>query len=142
LQLHAQGVPLILVTLRRQEQAIQMLQRFGIAHLFTQIHGAKDDEAAYQNQAEHKTQLLANAVAAVGLGRRSFCNFNQPTPSAWMVGDTEADILAGQALNIPTIALTCGIRSQTYLQRFVPTYVHRDLASAAHYLVRSAQVAA
>jgi len=52
-----------------------------------------------------------------------------------MVGDTEADILAGQATDIPTIALTCGIRSQTYLKNFEPTRIHSDLLSAAHYLV-------
>lgn len=152
LQLHAQNIPLVLVTLRLQSQAVQLLRQFGIAHLFTQIHGANDDAAAYLNQAEHKTQLLSKAMTAAGLSSvelpsaglssRSRYDCSWPTPSAWMIGDTEADILAGQALGMPTIALTCGIRSQAYLQRFMPTHVHPDLASAAHYLVKSAQIAA
>lgn len=140
LRLHAQGIPLILVTLRRQSQAMQLLRQFGIAHLFTGIHGASDDEAAYLNQAEHKTQLLSEAMAQAGLSPR--LHYDRNGCSAWMIGDTEADILAGQAMGITTIALTCGIRSQTYLQRFTPTHVHADLTSAAHYLLKSLQIAA
>lgn len=145
LRLHNQGISLVLVTLRRQSQAIQLLRLFGIAHLFTQIYGASDDTAAYLNQAEHKTQLLSNAMTESGLQPKSSYSHSQSDlayPSAWMIGDTEADILAGQAMNIPTIALTCGIRSQTYLQNFRPTHFHTDLASAAHYLLHLGQVAA
>jgi phosphoglycolate phosphatase-like HAD superfamily hydrolase len=54
-----------------------------------------------------------------------------------MIGDTEADILAGQATGVPTIALTCGIRSRRYLQQFDPTLIHTDLLSAMHTLVPS-----
>lgn len=144
-QLHGQGMSLILVTLRRQSQAVQLLRHFGVAHLFTQIYGANDDEAAYLNQAEHKAQLLSNAISEAGLQPESSYRCNQPypaCPSAWMIGDTEADILAGQAMNISTIALTCGIRSQAYLQRFRPTHFHTDLAAAAAYLLQSGRVAA
>jgi len=125
--LHAQSVRLVLVTLRCQEQATQILRGYGLEHLFSQIWGASDQNAAYANLAEQKTQLLANAIAA--------CSHKDPHFSAWMIGDTEADILAGQTLGVPTIALTCGIRSQSYLQRFEPTRIHPDLLSASHYLV-------
>jgi phosphoglycolate phosphatase-like HAD superfamily hydrolase len=52
-----------------------------------------------------------------------------------MVGDTEADLIAGQTLSIPTIALTCGIRSHFYLKQFHPTCIQSDLLAAAHYLL-------
>jgi phosphoglycolate phosphatase len=124
--LHAQGVRLVLVTLRCQEQATQILRSYGLEHLFSQIWGTHDQNAAYVNLAEQKTQLLAKAVSA---------SHDTSPASAWMIGDTEADILAGQTLRMPTIALTCGIRSQSYLQRFEPTRIHSDLLSASHYLV-------
>lgn len=138
--LQAQGVRLVLVTLRRQSQALQMLHRYGLAHLFSQIRGADDDHAAYLNQAEHKKQLLTQAMTDAYSGLPGTYSRTQST--AWMIGDTEADILAGQALGIPTIALTCGIRSQTYLQRFTPTQIHADLLSAAHYLAQSKRTVA
>ncbi|GAB4381131.1 MAG: hypothetical protein Kow00121_38850 [Elainellaceae cyanobacterium] len=131
--LHAQGVKLVLVTLRCQRQATHMLRDYGLIDLFSQIWGAHDDHAAYLNQADHKTRLLAQAIAA--------CNAPRSTAS-WMLGDTEADILAGQAMNIPTIGVTCGIRSQAYLQRFSPTHMHADLLSAAHFLVAAKQAVA
>lgn len=126
--LHAQGVRLILVTLRCQAQATQILHSQGLLSLFTDIRGMQDQNAAYHNQSDYKAQLLTQVMAdyaADGVNR----------DTAWMIGDTEADILAGQTVDVPTIALTCGIRSKSYLQRFAPTRTHSDLLSAAHYLV-------
>lgn len=124
--LHSQGARLVLVTLRCQHQAIQILNSHGLRSMFSGIWGAQDQAAAYRNHADHKTQLLSDAIASFG---------DIQAHTAWMVGDTEADVLAGQATDIPTIALTCGIRSQTYLKKFEPTRIHSDLLSAAHYLV-------
>jgi phosphoglycolate phosphatase len=128
--LHSQGVRLVLVTLREQNQAVQILRDNQLEPLFTQVWGAADEDAAYLNQSEHKTRLLQTAI--------SHC----APASAWMVGDTEADILAGRATCIPTIALTCGIRSRAYLQKFQPTRIHTDLLSAAHFLTDVVQTAA
>lgn len=123
--LHSQGMRLVLVTLRGQAQAVELLQSYGLLHLFSSVWGAADD-AAYGNSAQHKTQLLRAAIES--------CSW-EPSEAAWMVGDTEADVLAGQNLGIKTIALTCGIRSQAYLDRLAPTAVRADLLSAAHHLV-------
>jgi len=126
--LHAHGVRLVLVTLRCRTQAMQVLQSYGLMQWFSSIWGASDAEAAYLNSSQHKTQLLAQAVAACGWQET-------PAHAAWMIGDTEADVLAGQAFALPTIALTCGIRSRAYLSRFTPTRVHTDLLTAAHDLL-------
>ena len=139
--LHAQGVRLFLVTLRCQQQAEQLLSQHNLTHFFSGIHGANDDQAAYFNQADHKTRLLEMAIESWQANTFSATPYNAAS-SAWMIGDTEADILAGQATGIPTIALTCGIRSQTYLQRFQPTKIHTDLFTAVHYLMQSKQKAA
>ncbi len=131
--LASQGVRLVLVTLRQQVQARQMLRNHGLDGLFSSIWGAADDHAAYLNQSDHKTQLLQQAMAY---------SYRDSMTESWMVGDTEADVLAGQAMGIPTIALTCGIRSSAYLQKFAPSRIHADLLSAAHYLTQLLQAAA
>jgi phosphoglycolate phosphatase len=121
---HAQGARLVLVTLRCQTQATQILKDNQLDHLFAGIWGSQDPDMAYANHAQHKTDLLRQAIAA------------SPNSTAnCMVGDTEADILAAQALGIPAIALTCGIRSHAYLQRFEPTVIHQNLLTAAHQLI-------
>lgn len=126
--LHSQGVKLVLVTLRCQLQAAQILRNHGLTRLFVGIYGTENHNAAYKNYAGVKTKLLKKAIAqqtqAIG----------SPL-SAWMVGDTEADLLAAQELSIPTIALTCGMRSRFYLQQFQPTCMHSNLLTAAHYLL-------
>lgn len=135
--LHTQGVRLILVTLRRQTQAQQWLQSEGLAHLFTRICGTPDDSFAYANLAQHKTELLNSVIDEC-----SWRNPNTVGTSACMIGDTEADILAGQAAGIPTIALTCGIRSQSYLQSFQPTAIHANLVAAVYDLLNTRRLLA
>lgn len=127
--LNARGVQLVLVTLRCQDQATAILQQYGLAHLFQCIRGTCDREAAYHNYTERKMQLLSEVLAERPPA-------SETMDSAWMIGDTEADILAGQALGLSTIALTCGIRSQVYLQRFQPTRIDPDLLSAVRHLLQ------
>lgn len=128
--LHSQGIRLVLVTLRCQQQATQILRNYGLTRLFSGIYGTSDQKAAYRNNADLKQQLLAQAIA------EAYPVSKHPL-SAWMIGDTEADLLAAQALSIPSIALTCGIRSYRYLHQFHPTQIHQDLLAAAHYLLET-----
>jgi phosphoglycolate phosphatase-like HAD superfamily hydrolase len=130
--LHFHGVRLVLVTLRCQSQATQILRNYGLTRLFSGIYGTCNRYAAYENYAEGKTQLLAQAIAEQS--RLASCR-----TAAWMVGDTEADLIAGKTLSIPTIALTCGIRSHFYLKQFQPTCIHTDLLAAAHHLLKRNQ---
>jgi phosphoglycolate phosphatase len=125
--LRSQGCNLILVTLRDRDEAINILEQHGLRPLFTGIYGTNNRQAAYQNYAELKTQLLRTAMRE-----------HRITPigsDSWMIGDTEADVLAGQSMGISTIALTCGIRSQQQLSHLNPTSIKADLLCAAHYLV-------
>jgi phosphoglycolate phosphatase len=130
--LHSRGVRLVLVTLRPKTQAVQILQNYGLARLFTCICGTQIPDAAYHNYTALKTELLAEVVE----------EFESSPGSAWMIGDTEADILAGQALGIPTIAVTCGIRSRYQLQKYQPNLILSDLIIAVHHLLGSATVGA
>jgi phosphoglycolate phosphatase len=126
--LRSQGTKLILVTLRDRDEAIEFLEQHGLRQLFAGIYGTTNSQAAYQNYAQVKTQLLEQAMRE-----------HQVTPMdadwSWMIGDTEADILAGRAMGIPTIGLTCGIRSERQLSQLQPTLIKTDLLCAAHYLV-------
>jgi phosphoglycolate phosphatase len=121
--LHSQGAKLVLVTLRCQDQVEEILNNYGLKRLFSGIYGSQDCNVAYQNNSDVKTQLLKNAIADFG------------KENAYMIGDTEADILAAQNRNIPVIGLTCGIRSQGYLQQFKPDQIHPDLLYTAHHLL-------
>ncbi len=126
--LHANGFKLVLVTLRQRCQAMQLLKKYRLLHLFAEVKGSSDDAAAYINCTRHKTHLLQEAIAL-------HCPSEHQVRHAWMIGDTEADILAGQTHGISTVALSCGIRSEAYLAQLTPTYLHEDLLSATHEIV-------
>lgn len=131
--LYSQGIRLVLVTLRRQAQVQELLQSYRLDHLFKRVWGTQDCDAAYRNSIDSKCALLAHAWS-------NDCK-QYGTPSyAWMVGDTEADIVAGQVNNIETVALTCGIRSRSYLAQYRPNYICDDLVSVTHSLVHGTPV--
>lgn len=53
-----------------------------------------------------------------------------PLEQVWMVGDTEADMVAAQTHGVKTIAVLCGIRDRTQLERYKPDAIVEDLGEA------------
>jgi phosphoglycolate phosphatase len=126
------GVRLVLVTLRPQAEAEQLLQHYRLRDHFDQVWGSIDPNAAYCNNTAQKCSLLELAVQYEQIQAQPHPNL---LANAWMIGDTEADVVAGQSLNVSTIALTCGIRSHNYLAQLNPTRIARDLVVAVHHLL-------
>lgn len=121
--LHSQGVRLVVVTLRCQEQVTQILTNYGLLRLFSGVYGTTDAMAAYSNNIECKTALLKQALA------------EHQSHRTCMIGDTEADILAAKSVGISAIALTCGIRSYRYLQQFEPDQIRSNFLNTAYELL-------
>ncbi|MDB9527999.1 HAD hydrolase-like protein [Oscillatoria sp. CS-180] len=129
--LHAlqdRGHRIVIVTLRQAAQVLDFLHQHDLATTVSQIYGADTTTAAYPNRTEHKIARLKDAIADQ---QRLGCD----TTQSCMIGDTEADICAGQAADIPAIAVTCGIRSSAYLKGFTPSALHRDLYAATQQLI-------
>ncbi|MEM9818106.1 MAG: HAD hydrolase-like protein [Cyanobacteria bacterium P01_D01_bin.6] len=129
-RLRDRGIRIVIVTLRQSAQVLDFLHQYDLATMISQIYGSEDAETAYANRTEHKIAHLQEAIAdqnRLGFDTRHSC----------MVGDTEADVCAGQAVGLPTLALTCGIRSSLHLKGFSPTGVFRDLHTAVAYLTEN-----
>ena len=124
---------LVLVTLRHPRQVRALLQEHGIEHLVDDVYGASDINAAHANRVEQKCELLVEAIA-----QQKARGYSVQT--SWMIGDTEADVLAGQAMGLKTAALSCGVRSERYLQQLQPSKMYGCLLSAAQDLVESAML--
>jgi phosphoglycolate phosphatase len=120
-------IRVVLVTLRPPNQVLQFLDQHDLYWAISDLYGMPEVEAAYNNQANHKVDLLGTAIAAQ---QRQGYDLRQ----TWMIGDTEADIMAGQAHGIDTVAVTCGIRSSSYLQGFRPTHLMPNLWAACQRL--------
>lgn len=120
----------VLVTLRHPCQVQEFLKVQGLEHLVDEVYGASDANAAHANRVEQKLELLLEAIAQQKAQ-------GYLTQNSWMVGDTEADILAGQATGLSTAALSCGVRSSTYLKRLKPSKVYGCLMTAAREVVNT-----
>lgn len=122
-QLKRAGIRLVLVTLRHPHQVQAFLQAHDLSQYIDEIFGALDIDAAHLNRADQKVALLERAIAAQkSQGYQTF-----PT---CMIGDTEADIIAGRQAGITTVAVTNGIRSHNYLKRYQPTSIASNLLQA------------
>ncbi|PSR16943.1 HAD family hydrolase [filamentous cyanobacterium CCP3] len=129
--LHQCGARVVLVTLRPPEQVMQFLAQHDLHWAISDLYGMPRVDVAYTNQASHKIERLKAAIATQ---QRQGYDLRH----AWMIGDTEADIMAGQTLGIDTIAVTCGIRSSSYLQSFRPTHLLPDLWTACQKIQQRA----
>lgn len=123
------GLRVVLVTLRSPKQVRDFLHRHQLEWAIADLFGMEAVDSAYGNRPDHKVERLQTAMA-----KQSSQGYN--LRHALMIGDTEADIMAGQTLGIDTVAVTCGIRSSNYLQSFRPTRLSPDLWSVAQMLQR------
>ncbi len=99
---------LVLVSLRRREDyLLDEVESLGIRPLFGAVLTATSPFEPWNTKAG-----LIGPLAK---------------PGAWVVGDTEADIKAGQLLGLRTCAVESGIRTPAYLTSLTPTLVVKDI---------------
>ncbi|MEP7214842.1 MAG: HAD-IA family hydrolase [Anaerolineaceae bacterium] len=111
-QLRDRALQLAAVTSRSRRTSIRSLEVSGLFGLFDAIVSAEDAAALKPDPAP-----LRHALAVLGAD----------AAGAVMVGDTAADILAGRALGIRTIAATYGFGGRSVLDH-APDAVIEDIA--------------
>jgi phosphoglycolate phosphatase-like HAD superfamily hydrolase len=119
-QLQKAGFDLVVMTMRRTRELNYALQRFDLEYLFPpdRRYCLAND---YVKTADTKDKPLLMARAMQEL---------PATYSTWMVGDTEADLLAAQSQNLPAIGVLSGIRDRQQLSQYNPHAIVADLAAA------------
>src|SRR5262249_38918834 len=106
--------PLLLATLRRRPDGLlAQLDAVGLRGFFADVLVA--EPSADVNDAERKRRLIASSARL----RRD----------AVVVGDTEADVRAGTALGLATVAVLSGLRSRTLLAAEGPSAIVNSVAS-------------
>jgi phosphoglycolate phosphatase-like HAD superfamily hydrolase len=58
-----------------------------------------------------------------------------PATNTWMVGDTEADIIAAKTHGVKVIGVLCGIRNQNQLEKHQPDLIMPNLQDAVNFLL-------
>jgi phosphoglycolate phosphatase-like HAD superfamily hydrolase len=108
---------LVLVTLRRHpDRLLRQLGELDLHRYFDRVVAGPGDGTV-----EAKARLLRDEGISF-------------PPGSVLVGDTEIDIASGRALNLRTIAVRSGIRSDAQLERWAPDLLVDDLRQVLDHL--------
>ena len=101
---------LYLVSLRRNEQnLLSELQRLGIKDRFKRVLTGHSETDGFDKKIELISEVLGSE-------------------SGTIIGDTEADIVAGKELGLTTVAVESGIRDGEFLEELKPDFLLKDIS--------------
>ena len=101
---------LTLVTLRQSPEALrEQLQRLELDRAFSKVLTARGG-------AEEKARLIRQGGAA---------------PTGWLIGDTEADVMAAKLAGLKSCTVTWGLRSRAFLEKLKPDSLADDFSGVA-----------
>lgn len=114
---------LVLVTLRQKRRnLIWQLERLGIKDHFSAILSAPP------SRSRQPWKQKANLIKKDNQNNRK---------GIFIIGDTEADVLAGRLLKIPAIVVTSGIRNSKWLLKLKPKFTAQKLSDAVQIIKKS-----
>lgn len=121
------GVDLAVATLRRERELEEAFTRCNLARFFSPercfcLH----NDYVKTGDVNDKPLLLQNALAQL-----------PPASEVWMVGDTEADIIAAKSNQVKAIAVLCGIRNRPQLERYQPDVIVNHLSEAVDVILEN-----
>lgn len=114
------GVELVVMTMRRVIELDYALNRFDLGEFFPNHRRYRlDNDYVKTRDIDEKPLLMQKALQEL-----------PPAEDTWMVGDTEADIVAAKTNGVKAIAVLCGIRNRTQLEAYSPDWIVNDLSEA------------
>ncbi len=124
-RIQASGSELLVMTLRRNCELIPAFERYNLGQFFKPHHRyCLPDDYQKNGDIEAKTQLMDRAIAELVVDENT-----------WMVGDTEADLIAAQTHNIKAIGVLSGIRDRERLAQYQPDKIVANLAEAVDFIL-------
>ncbi|WP_416674519.1 HAD family hydrolase [Egbenema bharatensis] len=118
-------VELVTMTMRRTRELNAALNQYSLGRFFqADRRYCLSNDYPKTNDVDDKTWLMGQAMAEL-----------PPAAKTFMIGDTEADILAAKAHNIPMISVLSGIRNRDRLQRHQPDWVVANLSEAVEIVM-------
>ena len=124
-RIQASGSELLVMTLRHTCELEPALTQSNLDRFFPSYsrYCLANDYVKHGDVAA-KTQLMAQALAEL-----------KPDPNTWMIGDTEADIVAAKTHGIKVIGVLSGIRDRDRLAQYQPDKIVANLAEAVDFIL-------
>lgn len=117
--------------------AIEKLANYGECYLVTLRRNRENvlEEVAHLDLTKHFTGILTGHSESDGHDIKvSLIREKLERETGIIIGDTEADALAGQELGLKTIAVTSGIRSKEFLERLKPDLIVSNIIQVPELL--------
>jgi len=119
-QAQKMGVDLVVMTMRHRRELAEAFQRYQLEQFFPDNRRyCLTDDYVKSTDVQDKPLLMAKALREL-----------TPIEETWMVGDTEADIVAAKTHNIKVIGVLSGIRDRQQLLKYEPNYIVANLTEA------------
>lgn len=127
-QIQQAGIDLAVMTMRRVRELDYAFGQHDLGRFFPENRCyCLSNDYLKTRDIDDKPLLMARALVEL--------------PSAsdvWMVGDTEADIIAAKKHGVKAIAVECGIRDRVRLQQYQPDLIVKDLNAAVEFVLNAA----
>jgi phosphoglycolate phosphatase-like HAD superfamily hydrolase len=121
------GLDLVILTLRRRKELANAFERYSnLSNFFPQERCyCLADDYVKTHDVKDKPILMERALQEL-----------EPACEVWMVGDTEADIVAAKTHQIKVIAVLCGIRDHDQLKQYQPDFIVNNLTEAVEWITQ------
>lgn len=125
-RIQALSIDLAVMTMRHTCELDAALQHHGLARFFAPDRRyCLPDGYTKVSDVHDKPNMMRRAMTEL--------------PSAsltWMIGDTEADIVAAKRHEVPTIAVLSGIRDRQQLEKYQPDHIVNTVADALDLILQ------
>lgn len=127
-RLQQAGVELVVMTMRRVRELEDAFNRYDLGRFFpSDRRYCLSNDYIKTGDTKDKPLLMERALLEL------------PAASeVWMVGDTEADLIAAKTHNVKAIGVLSGIRNKTQLSIYQPNLILNNLSEAADFLLNQA----
>jgi len=124
------GLDIVVMTMRRTRELDEALNRCQLGHFFpADRRYCLSNDHIKIGDTKDKPLLMQRALKEL-----------PPAEKTWMVGDTEADIIAAQTGGVTSIGVLSGIRDREQLSKYNPDFILKNLAEAVDFILASVQV--
>jgi len=119
------GVDLAVLTMRRVRELDEAFNRCNLGQFFPENRRyCLPNDYVKTGDIKDKPLLMAKALAQL-----------PPASDVWMVGDTEADLVAAKTHGVKVIGVLCGIRDRTQLEMHQPDLIANNLSEAVEIIL-------
>lgn len=119
------GIDIVVMTMRRVRELDEAFDRTDLRRFFPpQNRYCLGNDYVKTGDTKDKPLLMEQAIKKLA-----------PATSTWMVGDTEADIIAAKTHGVKVIGVLCGIRNHNQLEQHQPDLIMPNLQDAVNFLL-------